>query len=147
MATSCFYCNSHDTKRATAVAEQLHINTNATIIGGGFFGGSGGIAAARSSGNSSPELVKRINEKVPHRAGFFNVIKWIIISFMFLIFAGLNLDNGVISGTGKFFMWCLGISVLAVIVKVVGMFTYPKRRRYYDSLWYCFSCGKFMTVN
>ena len=137
MAIRCYHCKGTETKSATAVAEQLHINTNATIVGGGFFGGSGGVAAAKSSGSSSPELLKRINDRVPHRAGFFNVIKWIIISFIFLICVAETLEPAWL------FLCGLGISVLAVIVKVIGMFTYPKRRRLYESLWYCFSCGKF----
>ena len=145
MARSCGNCGSTDIKAASAIAEQLSINTRATTVGIGFFGGGAGVGAAASRGNMSPELVKKIKMEVPHRAGFFSILLWIVLILVFLsiVASDASLNNNVLTDGGTFFLWCLGISFLTLIVKIVRIFTYPKRRRYYKSLWYCFSCGQF----
>jgi len=136
MARTCGNCGSSDIKAASAVAEQFHINTKATVIGGGFFGGSGGVGAAVSRGSTSPEVLKKIKLEVPHRAGFFSILLWIVLTFVFA-----SLYTGDPEDTVA--MWLFLLSFLTLIVKIVRIFTYPKRRRHYQRTWYCFSCGQF----
>ena len=137
MAVSCYHCNSTDTKTLSAVAEQLNINTSSTTVGG-FFGGGGGFGAAKTFGNMSPEVVKKIEKEVPHRSGFFNLIKWLGIILVFLLCSTSFPDYAV------FWEFWAALAVLTVIGKIIGMFRYPKKYRYYKSLWYCFSCGSIV---
>ena len=66
-------CGSRDMKSIKAISEQLEIKSRSTTVGGGFFGGKGGVGAARSYGNLSPGIIKKIQWRIPHKTGIFNI--------------------------------------------------------------------------
>ena len=66
-------CGSSDMKSIKAISEQLEIKSRTTTVGGGFFGGKGGVGAARSYGNLSPGIIKKIQWRIPHKTGIFSI--------------------------------------------------------------------------
>ena len=134
-------CGSSDMKSIKAISEQLEIKSRTTTVGGGFFGGKGGVGAARSYGNLSPGIIKKIQWRIPHKTGIFNILMWIIISFVLLILAGAMLES--LPEQMPFWMGVWLVSLLVVIVKIVGRFRYGKKYNEYRRTWYCFDCGNF----
>ena len=134
-------CGSSDMKSIKAISEQLEIKSRTTTVGGGFFGGKGGVGAARSYGNLSPGIIKKIQWRIPHKTGIFNILMWIIISFLLLILAGAMLES--LPEQMPFWMGVWLVSLLVLIVKIVGRFRYGKKYDVYRRTWYCFDCGNF----
>jgi len=134
-------CGSSDMKSIKAISEQLEIKSRTTTVGGGFFGGKGGVGAARSYGNLSPGIIKKIQWRIPHKTGIFNILMWIIISFVVMVLAGATIE---IDGSPNvILLGMLLVSLLVLIVKIVGRFRYGKKYDVYRRTWYCFDCGNF----
>ena len=139
MARNC-NCGSDNMKSLKAISEQLNIKSSSTTVGGGFFGGRGGVGAAKSYGNMSPELVKKIQNRIPHKTGIFNIIWGLLLTFLSLVLMAAMSEDG---EDIKFFIGLFFFFVLVVIVKIVGRFRYRKKYDHYRRTWYCFSCGNF----
>ena len=148
MARVC-NCGSKELKTLTAIQGQFKTNTSSKTLGGGIFGGGGGgmkmgAGVASTSGESSAELLKKVQYYVPKYPP--SMITILVFVFAALFGALLWGNPGPADSTNP---------QIGLVMFIVGLFfavtKYRRRRKYpseYDEFkrtWYCFSCGSFMT--
>ncbi|MDC1447087.1 hypothetical protein N8269_02045 [Candidatus Thioglobus sp.] len=155
MGIRCYHCKSSETKTVHAAIEQLKINTSSKTIGGGIFGGGGGgmkagVGVAKTEGGSSPELIKKLEDRIPinpSQPGYFSLP---LLPWWFFILGPIIglISNGGGNSSGVFFS--------ALFIPGL-IWHYKRRKRSYEKnyadykekyskfkkLWYCFSCGEF----
>ena len=156
MGVRCYHCKSSETKTVTAAMEQLQINTNSTTVGGGIFGGGGGgikggVGVAKTEGGSSPELINKLQKRIPLRppGPGIPISWWVVFGIWFFTIASFNPTIG--SVPALILAWG-GVPVLLWRRKIwkkeyaKKFEDYKEEYKNFKKLWYCFSCGGFSTT-
>ena len=158
MGIRCYHCKSSETKTVHAAIEQLKINTSSKTIGGGIFGGGGGgmkagVGVAKTEGGSSPELIKKLEDRIPinpPQPSYFSLpmLPW---WFGMCVAIGWKYSTDDPNGPNV-------PGLIALCILIPGLILHHKRRKKsfelvwvdykekyskFKKLWYCFSCGEF----
>ena len=141
MARSC-NCGSSDMKSLKAIREQYNTDTSSTTVGAGIFSGGGvGVGAAKTSGTLAPKVAKDVENRVPKKSGIFNIIIWILVTWLFF---GVGIQESGSADGGALFNFTIAVvAAIVVFIKISGRKTYSKKYDKYRRTWYCFSCGNF----
>ena len=134
----CGNCKSRDLKQIGAVYDQLKVRSSGRAVGVGMGGGRLGVGAMGTSGSSQPELVKKIERKLPKK---MNIIKLVIFGILTFLFYGPTFSYGI---EGNAVGLIIGtIFLILTYVEFDNGKNYKKNLDRSNRTWYCFSCGQF----